>query len=119
MGVRQVPERAAQSQAQWAAGTGYVPIASRRTDSPRFRPLWAEIPGYKVAYDQLLTGVEQRRDGGSGDRADYQGVRDAVRDVPSSRCSPRGEPEGGAERRRSPTGETAHVAGVQQPRVGG
>jgi sn-glycerol 3-phosphate transport system substrate-binding protein len=48
----------AQSQSEWAATTGYVPI---RTDALELDPVattYAEDPRFKVAYDQLIGSVE-------------------------------------------------------------
>ncbi|MGZ6909524.1 MAG: ABC transporter substrate-binding protein [Acidimicrobiia bacterium] len=70
----------ADSQATFAAGTGYVPI---NKDSPKQRVLadqWAKEPGYKVAYDQLLVGKDDIATAGPV-IGDYAGVRDVVRDV--------------------------------------
>ena len=67
----------AQVQADWAAATGYVPIVEAATKLPAVQGLWAENPGYKVAYDQLLTGVENTATAGPVIGA-YKAVRDAV-----------------------------------------
>jgi len=45
------------SQAQWSVGTGYVPLRSESLDDPALKAAWAATPEYRVAYDQLLTGV--------------------------------------------------------------
>ena len=42
--------------ATWSAATGYVPIVESAVDLPAVQQRWAELPGFKVAYDQLLTG---------------------------------------------------------------
>lgn len=67
----------AQVQADWAAGTGYVPVVEAATELPAVQELWAKDPGYKVAYDQLLTGVDNVATAGPVIGA-YKGVRDAV-----------------------------------------
>jgi sn-glycerol 3-phosphate transport system substrate-binding protein len=67
----------AQVQADWAAGTGYVPIVEAATKLPAVQELWAKTPGYKVAYDQLLTGVNNVATAGPVIGA-YKAVRDAV-----------------------------------------
>jgi sn-glycerol 3-phosphate transport system substrate-binding protein len=67
----------AESQATWAAGTGYVPVVEAATELPAVQELWATDPGYKVAYDQLLTGVNNVATAGPVIGA-YKGVRDAV-----------------------------------------
>jgi sn-glycerol 3-phosphate transport system substrate-binding protein len=47
-----------QSQATWAAGTGYVPIRKSATTMEPLVTWWQQHPYYKVAYDQLITGPE-------------------------------------------------------------
>jgi sn-glycerol 3-phosphate transport system substrate-binding protein len=45
-----------QVQAEWAAATGYVPV---RTSATTLEPLvtkWKQQPGYRIAYEQLLSG---------------------------------------------------------------
>lgn len=66
-----------ESQATWAAGTGYVPIRKSAVDLPPVQQRWAEIPGFKVAYDQLTTGVNNAATAGPV-IGDYQGVRDTL-----------------------------------------
>jgi sn-glycerol 3-phosphate transport system substrate-binding protein len=66
-------------QADFAAGTGYVPIRESSVDLPAVQQLWATTPGYKVAYDQLLTGKDDIATQGPVIGA-YQDVRDAVLD---------------------------------------
>lgn len=46
----------ANSQATWAAGTGYIPIRQSATKTSTVQQLWANSPGYKVAYQQLVSG---------------------------------------------------------------
>jgi sn-glycerol 3-phosphate transport system substrate-binding protein len=64
-------------QADWGASTGYVPIRMSATELPPIQDIWTTVPGYKVAYDQLVTGVENTATAGPV-IGDYQGVRDAV-----------------------------------------
>jgi sn-glycerol 3-phosphate transport system substrate-binding protein len=66
-----------QTQADFAAGTGYVPIRKSSVDLPAVQQLWAKTPGYKVAYDQLVTGADNIATQGPV-IGDYQGVRDSV-----------------------------------------
>jgi sn-glycerol 3-phosphate transport system substrate-binding protein len=66
-----------ESQAEWGAGTGYVPIRESSVELPAIQELWREQPGYKVAYDQLLSGVDSIATQGPVIGA-YQAVRDAV-----------------------------------------
>jgi sn-glycerol 3-phosphate transport system substrate-binding protein len=62
----------------WSAGTGYIPIASSAVDLPPVQQRWAELPGFKVAYDQLVTGPNNVATAGPV-IGDYDGVRDAVK----------------------------------------
>jgi sn-glycerol 3-phosphate transport system substrate-binding protein len=66
-----------QTQADFAAGTGYVPIRKSSVMLPAVTELWATTPGYKVAYDQLLTGADDIATQGPVIGA-YYDVRDAV-----------------------------------------
>jgi sn-glycerol 3-phosphate transport system substrate-binding protein len=66
-----------ESQADWGAGTGYVPIRESSVELPAIQELWREQPGYKVAYDQLVSGVDSVATQGPVIGA-YQAVRDAV-----------------------------------------
>jgi sn-glycerol 3-phosphate transport system substrate-binding protein len=68
-----------ESQADWSVGTGYVPIRQSAANLPQVQQRWAEIPGFKVAYDQLVGGVVNAATAGPV-IGDYQGVRDAVLD---------------------------------------
>jgi sn-glycerol 3-phosphate transport system substrate-binding protein len=54
-----------QSQATWAAGTGYIPIRKSSAQTSTIQHLWATNPGYKVAYTQLLNGVNDPASSGS------------------------------------------------------
>jgi sn-glycerol 3-phosphate transport system substrate-binding protein len=69
-----------ETQADWGASTGYIPIVESATELPTIQDLWAESPFFKVAYDQLLTGVENTATAGPV-IGDYQGVRDSVLDA--------------------------------------
>lgn len=40
-------------QARWHIGTGYVPISIAAADDPAVVQLWADRPGFRVAFDQL------------------------------------------------------------------
>ena len=68
------------SQAAWSAGTGYVPIRKSAIDLEPIRKRWAEVPGFKVAYDQLLAGATNAATAGPV-IGDYAGVRKAVEDA--------------------------------------
>ncbi len=69
-----------ESQATWAAGTGYIPVSKSSTESDTIQQLWADSPGFKVAYDQLLTGADNVATAGPV-IGDYKGVRDTLTDA--------------------------------------
>ena len=64
-------------QAEWGAGTGYVPISKQAVTLPTIQQLWTKSPGFKVAYDQLANGANNTATAGPV-IGDYQGVRDAT-----------------------------------------
>jgi sn-glycerol 3-phosphate transport system substrate-binding protein len=66
-----------ESQAEWAAATGYVPIRESAAELPVLQQRWAEAPEFKVAYDQLVTGKNNTATAGPV-IGDYEGVRDSV-----------------------------------------
>ena len=67
----------------WAIGTGYLPIRKSAADSAPMQQYWAQNPGYKVAYDQLLNGPNNVATSGSV-IGNYTGARDALRDAENS-----------------------------------
>jgi ABC-type glycerol-3-phosphate transport system substrate-binding protein len=56
-----------------------VPLRESATELPAIQELWATQPFYKVAYDQLVTGVNNDATAGPV-LGPYQGVRDIVID---------------------------------------
>jgi sn-glycerol 3-phosphate transport system substrate-binding protein len=46
-----------QSQATWAAGTGYIPVRKSSVQTATVQHLWATQPGYRVAYNQINNGL--------------------------------------------------------------
>jgi sn-glycerol 3-phosphate transport system substrate-binding protein len=68
-----------ETQAEWAVGTGYVPIRQSATNLSPVQQLWASNPAFTVAYDQLVGGVANTATAGPV-IGDYQGVRDVVLD---------------------------------------
>jgi sn-glycerol 3-phosphate transport system substrate-binding protein len=48
----------AQSQSEWAATTGYVPVRTDALDLDPVATTYAEDPRFRVAYDQLIGSVE-------------------------------------------------------------
>ncbi|HXY90889.1 MAG TPA: ABC transporter substrate-binding protein [Acidimicrobiia bacterium] len=71
------------SQVTWAIGTGYIPIVKSAAASPQMKDFWAQNPGYKVAFDQLLDGANTPATAGSVIGA-YAAVKDAVRNAENS-----------------------------------
>jgi sn-glycerol 3-phosphate transport system substrate-binding protein len=65
------------AQAIWSAGTGYIPAGKQATRLPIIQKLWAEQPGFKVAYDQLLAGPTNFATAGAL-YGNFQAVRKAV-----------------------------------------
>ena len=65
-----------ETQADVGAAPGYVPIRQSAVDQPAVQQLWADAAGYKVAYDQLATGVDDVATQGPV-IGDYTGVRKA------------------------------------------
>jgi sn-glycerol 3-phosphate transport system substrate-binding protein len=70
----------AENQAQWSADTGYIPVRKSSADVAVLKDHWAKNPQFKVAYEQLLTGVNNLATAGPV-IGDYQGVRDEVLDA--------------------------------------
>jgi sn-glycerol 3-phosphate transport system substrate-binding protein len=73
-----------QSQATWAAATGYVPVSKAATTMQPLVDRWAQSPGFKVAYEQLLSGPQNDATAGPvigpyGSRG--QGMRGAIIDA--------------------------------------
>ena len=54
-----------QSQATWAAGTGYIPVRKSSAQTATVQRLWATNPGYKVAYNEINNGVNSPATSGS------------------------------------------------------
>ncbi len=72
-----------ESQAAWAVSTGYLPIVEGAAANGQVQDLWARNPGYRVAYDQLLAGVNSPATAGSVIGA-YTEVNDVIRDAENS-----------------------------------
>ncbi len=54
-----------QSQATWAAGTGYIPVRKSSASTATVQHLWTTNPGYKVAYNEINNGVNDAATQGS------------------------------------------------------
>ncbi|MGH8982618.1 MAG: ABC transporter substrate-binding protein [Acidimicrobiia bacterium] len=63
--------------AEWAAGTGYIPTRESAVELPAVQQRWAEIPGFQVAYDQLLEGKNNLKTAGPVIGA-FQAVRAVI-----------------------------------------
>jgi sn-glycerol 3-phosphate transport system substrate-binding protein len=86
----------AQSQAEWSAATGYLPVRESATEMAPLTTRWQEAPFYRIAYDQLLEGAENVATAGPvmgpyGARG--EGVRGAVLDALDRVLSQGAEPE--------------------------
>ena len=57
-----------QSQATWAAGTGYIPVRKSSAQTATVQHLWATEPGYKIAYNQINNGANTPGHPGLGHR---------------------------------------------------
>jgi len=73
-----------QTQSEWAAATGYIPIREASTTISPLVERWVEQPELKVAYDQLLAGADNLATAGpvlgpAGARG--EGMRGAVIDA--------------------------------------
>jgi sn-glycerol 3-phosphate transport system substrate-binding protein len=64
----------------WAIATGYMPIRESSAASTEMQDYWAQNPGFKVAYDQLLAGRNTIATAGSV-IGNNKGARDALRDA--------------------------------------
>jgi sn-glycerol 3-phosphate transport system substrate-binding protein len=67
----------------WAIATGYIPIRKSSANSTEMQDYWAQNPGFKVAYDQLLGGADTVASSGSV-IGNNKGARDALRDAVNS-----------------------------------
>jgi sn-glycerol 3-phosphate transport system substrate-binding protein len=67
----------------WAIGTGYLPIRTSSADSKVMQDYWAQNPGFKLAYDQLVDGPNTIATAGSV-IGNNTGERAAVRDAMNS-----------------------------------
>ena len=76
-----------QSEATWAAGTGYIPVRKSSTQTATVQHLWATDPGYKVAYNEINNGVNTPATSGSV-IGPYADVRTDVVNA-ETRCTPR------------------------------
>jgi sn-glycerol 3-phosphate transport system substrate-binding protein len=66
-----------EQQAEWHAGSGYIPVRRSAAALPTVTGLWAEFPQFRVAYDQLNSGQNNAASAGTV-LGPYAEVRDAV-----------------------------------------
>lgn len=81
-----------ESQATWAAATGYIPVRSSSTELPVLTQRWTESPGFKVAYDQLVDGADTTATAGAV-IGDYEGARAAVEEAQDKMFLDNGAPD--------------------------
>jgi sn-glycerol 3-phosphate transport system substrate-binding protein len=72
-----------ESQSVWAAGTGYVPTRQSAIELSEVDARWAEMPGFGIAYDQLVEGAENAATAGAA-VGDMKAVRLAVEEAMTS-----------------------------------
>ncbi len=64
-------------QIRWSAGTGYIPTRQSAVGEPDLEALWADRPGFRVAFDQLAD-AGPIPGGGGPVIGDHAGVREAI-----------------------------------------
>jgi sn-glycerol 3-phosphate transport system substrate-binding protein len=81
-----------ESQSKWAAATGYIPVRASATELPEVKARWAEVPGFKVAYDQLVSSADNTATQGAV-IGDFEGVRDVIEDAENRMYLDKGDPD--------------------------
>jgi sn-glycerol 3-phosphate transport system substrate-binding protein len=71
------------SQATWAAGTGYIPLRTSSAQSSVVQTVWEQTPEFKVAYTQLTSGTQSYATAGAV-LGPYDDVRTAIASAESS-----------------------------------
>jgi len=71
-----------ESQSQWAAATGFIPVRQSAAEQPEIQARWEEIPGFRVAFDEINEGAENEATAGPA-IGDYRGVRRIVAEAES------------------------------------
>ncbi len=104
-----------ESQATWAVGTGYLPIVKKAAALPAVKEFWTQNPGYEVAYDQLLKGVNSPATAGAV-IGPYKDVIDAVRQAENSMFLQGTSPDSAVK--SGATNASAAIADYNQ-RIGG
>jgi sn-glycerol 3-phosphate transport system substrate-binding protein len=80
-----------ESQSKWSAATGYIPVRTSAVELPELKARWAEVPGFKVAYDQLVSSAHNTATDGAV-IGDFEAVRDAVEDAENQMFLDKGDP---------------------------
>jgi sn-glycerol 3-phosphate transport system substrate-binding protein len=78
--------------AEWAAGTGYIPIRESSVDMPVYQQRLSEIPEFIIGYNQLVEGKNNVATAGPV-IGDYLGVRSAVDEEITRMLSEGGKPK--------------------------
>jgi sn-glycerol 3-phosphate transport system substrate-binding protein len=73
-------------QATWAVGTGYIPIRKSATTVPSLVKAWDAVPGYRVAYEQILASPRDPATAGAVIGA-FPQVSSAINDAITSLAS--------------------------------
>lgn len=81
----------AESQATWGAATGYIPVRTSATELPAITERWSQLPGFKVAYDQLVDGADTNATAGAV-IGDYEAVRAAIEEAQDKMFIDKGSP---------------------------
>ncbi|MGD0255283.1 MAG: ABC transporter substrate-binding protein [Acidimicrobiales bacterium] len=70
-------------QAAWAVGTGYIPIRKSATQLAVLTQAWSKVPGYRVAYNQILASPANPATAGAV-IGSFSQVSDAINNAISS-----------------------------------
>jgi sn-glycerol 3-phosphate transport system substrate-binding protein len=73
-------------QATWAVGTGYIPIRKSSVSLPKVTQAWSAVPGYRVAYEQILASPTNPATAGAVTGA-FSQVSNAINDALTSLAS--------------------------------
>jgi sn-glycerol 3-phosphate transport system substrate-binding protein len=69
-----------ESQSAWSAGTGYVPVRRSAIQLPEIQQRWAEVPGFRIAYQQLVESADNEATAGPV-MGDLFGVRTVIEEA--------------------------------------
>jgi len=68
-----------EQQALFAAATGYVPVRVSSVDNPVLQARWDAVPGMRIAYEQLVEGVDSDATAGAT-IGPFKAIRDIVQE---------------------------------------